>query len=144
MPTLRPARPEDSDFVYRVKKEALGEYIRQTWGWDEELQRTLHVKDFNPATVWIISSFDQDVGWLEAICESGEMRIAGIYLLPEHQNRGVGTAVIKDVLGEAVKRRLPVTLQVLKVNHRAKALYERLGFIVEGETATHRLMRRLP
>jgi ribosomal protein S18 acetylase RimI-like enzyme len=38
---------------------------------------------------------------------------------------------------------LPAALQVLKTNP-AKQLYERLGFQVTGETASHYLMRTTP
>jgi ribosomal protein S18 acetylase RimI-like enzyme len=34
-----------------------------------------------------------------------------------------------------------VTIEVLKVNPRARALYERLGFEVTGETPMHLQMR---
>ncbi len=61
--------------------------------------------------------------------------------LPEYQRRGVGSAVIKDVNREATEQELPVTLGVLKVNPRAQALYEKLGFVVNGETETHILMK---
>ena len=63
-------------------------------------------------------------------------------ILPEYQNRGVGSAVIRDVLAQAQAEGLSVGLQVLKVNP-ARRLYERLGFSLVGETATHYLMRAM-
>lgn len=68
--------------MFRVKKQALGEYIRQAWGWDERFQRELHVKDFDPTTTRIISCLDTDVGWLEVDRRNDEMRLTGIYILP--------------------------------------------------------------
>ena len=79
---------------------------------------------------------------MEVDRRSDEFHLAGIYLLPGHQGQGVGSAVIMDIIEEASKRQLPVTLQVLKVNPRAQALYEKLGFVVTGETKTHKLMKR--
>lgn len=49
--------------------------------------------------------------------------------------------MIKDIIREATVRQLPVTLDVLKVNPRAQVLYEQLGFVVNGETETHNLMK---
>ncbi len=141
-PVLRPATPDDSELVFRVKKAALGEYIRRTWGWDERFQRDVHVRGYDPGAIKIISCLDMEVGWLEVDRRSDEFHLAGIYLLPGHQGHGVGSAVIMDIIEEASERQLPVTLQVLKVNPRAQALYERLGFVVTGETRTHRLMKR--
>lgn len=44
------------------------------------------------------------------------------------------------IMEEARGLGLPVRLQVLKVNTRARALYERLGFRCTGHTGTHDLM----
>ena len=33
---LRPATQEDTGFVSDVKTSALGEYVRETYGWDED------------------------------------------------------------------------------------------------------------
>lgn len=137
---LRQAKPEDSEFVFRVKKAALGEYIRLTWGWDEEFQRDFHMKGYDPTTTQIISYLGTEVGWLEIDRGNDDIRLTGIYILPEYQSRGVGSSVIKDIISEATEEQLRVTLQVLKVNPRAQALYKRLGFVVTGETDTHNLM----
>jgi hypothetical protein len=75
-PTLRPARREDSEFVFQVKKAALGKYIEQTWGWDEGFQRDLHVRDYDPTTTEIISWQGADVGWLESTSFQS-IRVAG-------------------------------------------------------------------
>ena len=143
-PKLRPACPEDSAFVYRVKKASLGEYIHLTWGWDEELQQALHAKRFDPAAIQIISCGRTDVGWVEVDRRHHDLRLAGIYILPDHQGWGTGTAVIHGLLAEASVGQRAVTLQVLKVNRRARMLYERLGFVTTGESATHYHMSLRP
>ncbi len=41
--SLRQAAPVDRDFAYEVKKVALGEYVKKTYGrWDEAFQRRYH------------------------------------------------------------------------------------------------------
>jgi ribosomal protein S18 acetylase RimI-like enzyme len=44
------------------------------------------------------------------------------------------------VMQEARQLGLPVRLRVMKVNARALAFYERLGFVRTGGTATHHTM----
>ena len=44
--TLRAATQDDSEFVFLVKKAALGKYVEQTWGWDESFQRQFHDDDY--------------------------------------------------------------------------------------------------
>lgn len=64
------------------------------------------------------------------------VEVLEIQIDPEFQGRGLGTAVLTDTLGQAHQTGFSVRLQVLLKN-RAKALYERLGFVVTGETGTH-------
>jgi len=49
---------------------------------------------------------------------------------------------MKITIADANATRIPIKLQVLKVNHRAQAFYQRLGFVAVGETATHILMEK--
>ncbi len=108
---LRAATGEDGDFLYRLHVATMKEYVAQTWGWDDAAQET----------------------YFRA---NSEVSVAVIEILPQHQRRGLGSAVVKDIVSEAKSRGLPVTLQVLKVNP-ARKLYERLGFRIVGETETH-------
>jgi ribosomal protein S18 acetylase RimI-like enzyme len=47
------------------------------------------------------------------------------------------------IIEDAAASELPVRLQVLKVNSRAVAFYQRLGFRSIGESDTHVLMEKL-
>ena len=67
-----------------------------------------------------------DVGRLDVQEDDDEIFLALIELAPEHQGRGVGSRLIRDVLDRADGK--PVVLSVLAVNHRAYRLYRRLGF----------------
>jgi ribosomal protein S18 acetylase RimI-like enzyme len=72
-----------------------------------------------------------------------EIFLSQIELLPAFQGQGIGSQLITDLMDEARQQNLPITLQVLKVNP-AQRLYQRLGFVVTGETATHFLMTVMP
>lgn len=143
-PRLRPARVTDSEFVFSVKKDALGPYIEAVWGWDETFQLDFHAKDFDLNTVTIIAEGNIEVGWFEVDRTGDEIQLPALYILSEHQGRGIGTAVLEGLMREARKQRRSISLQVLKANPRARALYERLGFAVTGESSTHHRMRYTP
>lgn len=142
-PALRPARREDDLFVYEVKKQALGPYVKQVWGWDEDVQRDLHRKEFNASRLQIVTLAGCDVGTIGVVSDENRFLINTVYLLPEYQNRGIGSALIRGVLDRARTQGLPVRLGVLKVNP-ARRLYERLGFRVVAETETHWKMEWSP
>jgi ribosomal protein S18 acetylase RimI-like enzyme len=116
------------------------EYVEAIWGWDERFQREHFSNSFNSTTSQIIVVDGRDVGELAVEERSNELFLSGIYILPEYQNRGLGTTILRSLLARARTSGRSVTLQVLKVNP-ARRLYERLGFVVVGSTETHFLMK---
>ena len=139
---LRQATVEDSEFVFLVKKAALGEYIAQTWGWDEAFQRAFHLKEYEPEKTEIIVLKGQDVGWTLVSESDSEIHLQEIYILPAYQRLGIGSHLIRLLLAGAEQKRKPVRLQVLKVNPKARRLYELLGFRLIGESDKHYLMEK--
>jgi GNAT superfamily N-acetyltransferase len=99
--TLRAATPGDSEFVFLVKKAALGKYIEQNWGWDETFQREYHRTDFVPSETRIIVENGRDVGWMIVGETDSAIQLRELYLQPEHQCRGIGTHLIQTLLAEA-------------------------------------------
>jgi GNAT superfamily N-acetyltransferase len=139
--TLRPAAKADYDFLYRLNELTMRGYVERTWGgWDEALQRAYFRERFEPSQTQIVQAGGRDVGMLSVLDRADEICLNRVQILPDHQGRGLGTSIVRDVLAAANRRGLPVSLRVLKVNP-ARRLYERLGFTVTGETETHDLMR---
>jgi ribosomal protein S18 acetylase RimI-like enzyme len=64
----------------------------------------------------------------------GEIYLARIEIDPGHQGRGFGSRIISALLAEAERKGQDLVLDVLAVNRRARALYERLGL---AEAARH-------
>jgi GNAT superfamily N-acetyltransferase len=74
---------------------------------------------------WVFTAELEDAIWL-----------AEILVLPELRGRGVGSAVLRDVIAAAADR--PVRLNVSRFNSGAMRLYERMGFRrVGGDEAQH-------
>lgn len=133
---LRPATPNDFDFVYQVKVEALKDYIAKTWGWDDVIQQEFHRKAFRPKKIQIIRHDGFDVGFLVVEEREEEIRLNEINLLKRFQRNGIGSEIIREVQREASTQGKRVWLQVLKINPAIR-LYERLGFRTYAETDTH-------
>ncbi|UCH42866.1 MAG: GNAT family N-acetyltransferase [Dehalococcoidales bacterium] len=141
---LREATTDDSDFAYQTKKSAFREYVEKVWGWDEDEQRQLHQRRFASQDFRVIQVSGIDVGILAIVRQPDCVKVNQMFILPEYQSRGIGAACIKHIIEDAAVSRLPVRLQVLKVNKRAATFYHRMGFGNTGETDTHVLMERLP
>ena len=143
MYTLRQATQDDYAFLFHLHQASMKDYVTQTWGWDEVVQQTLFRERFEPAHVQIVVVDGRDVGALAVKQEPDTLVLANLQILPDAQKQGLGTAIISSLLLQARQLSVLVSLQVLKVNP-ARKLYERLGFTVIGETATHYLMRTAP
>jgi ribosomal protein S18 acetylase RimI-like enzyme len=139
--TLRQCTDSDRDWAYALKREAYLEVVERQFGpWDEEKQRRMFSERWNPAISRIILVDDAAVGLVATEERPDELWIDEIQLTADWQGKGFGTAVLLDLLSRAKEARKPVRLRVLLENPRARRLYERLGFCVTGQTATHHLM----
>jgi GNAT superfamily N-acetyltransferase len=138
--TLRKATPNDSKFAYCVKRAAFREYVEKVWGWDEDEQRHLHEQRFRAHDFRVINLAGTDIGIMAVVVAPDCVRLNQLFLLPEHQNKGIGRECMLLIMEEARRLGLSVRLRILKVNPRALAFCQRLGFTRTGETATHDLM----
>ena len=138
--TLRQATPTDSDFAYCTRRAAFREYVEKAGGWDEARERQNHERRFAAQEFRIISLAGVDVGFTAMAFGPDCVHLYQIFILPEHQREGIGGACMLLILDEARRKRLPVRLRVYKVNARARAFYERHGFVCTGEDDVHHLM----
>ncbi len=138
---LRPATEADCEFCYKVKKEALGQYVTQVWGWDEAFQREFHVRAFEALRPAVVVYQNLDIGTFEVTRHVDCIHLGEFYLLPRFQRQGIGTILLQQVLNEATAKGLPVRLEVLK-NNPVQSLYKRHGFVITGHREHHFLMER--
>jgi ribosomal protein S18 acetylase RimI-like enzyme len=131
---LRPATPADSEFCFQLHKAAMGAYVTAIWGWDDQVQHDYHTRAFNPDRWQIITASGADIGMLDIEYRPGEIYLARIEIHPSHQGRGIGTRLVSALIDQARQRGQYLVLDVLSVNDRAQAFYQRLGMT---EVARH-------
>lgn len=143
--TLRPERPGDETFLYRLYAS-----VRQpeldAWGWPEAARETFLGVQFKAqqnfratyplAESVIVFRGGEQIGRLIVCRTESEVRLLDIALVPGHRGRGIGSMLIRRLMAEAAEARRPLRLEVLK-GHRAAGLYERLGFKRIGGTEVH-------
>ena len=67
---------------------------------------------------------------------SGWGEIVSLYVLPEHIRKGYGSALLSYGIGQLQAQGLNnIYLWVLEENHRARAFYEAMGFVPNGDRA---------
>ena len=131
---LRPATAADSEFCFQLHKAAMGEYVTAIGGWDEQRQRDHHARGFDPEHWQIITADGTDIGMLNVEHRPTEIYLSRIEIHPDYQGHGIGTQLIRALIDQARQRGQDLVLDVLTVNHRAEALYRRLGMT---EVARH-------
>ena len=141
---IRKAHLDDSEFVFATKKEALREYVEQVWGWNESYQRELHNTRFATHDFRIIGLRGTDVGFFATSNTSDMLKLHQLFILPEYQGRGIGSACMKRIINDANKADERVNLQVLKINTRAITFYQRLGFVIVDDKSVHLQMEKRP
>ena len=131
---LRPATPADSEFCFQLHKAAMGGYITAVWGWDEQRQRAYHDRSFSPGRWQIITADGTDIGMIDVEYRPTEIYLSRIEVHPSYQGHGIGSSLITALIEEATRKGQDLVLEVLTINHRARALYQRLGMT---EVARH-------
>lgn len=127
--------------MFRVKAATLRYAIEAAWGWEESAQRKLHDDRFDRGDLEILIDGEERAGYVNIRREEDGIRLLSVFLLPPWQSQGIGTSIVEDLKRDAASSGLPVRLRVLLLNTRARALYERLGFVVTKTTDTSHEMQ---
>ncbi len=131
-------------FIYELKKEVYKNYVEKIYGeWNEENQQKLFSRFMkeNAKNIELIYLKDELVGFYNGKDKDNDtFEIGNICVKPEYQNKGIGTAVLKEILFEHKGQN--IKLQVFKINEKAIKLYKKMGFEKEEETQMHYIMKK--
>lgn len=126
--TMRRALPDDEGFYYRLTHEVMFEHIVQTWGdWDADITWQNAQNFAQSSDGWVMLVDGWAAGLIDIMQREADLFIVDLYVLPEHQKQGIGRHVMQCLISLGQ----PIRLGVLRVNQRAQAFYQRLGFVVE-------------
>lgn len=123
-PALRDDAPELADIravAMRPSLETLGRY-------DENRVRSRFLDSFVPQETWKILLDNILIGFAVVREKPDHLYLDHLYVLPEHQGRGVGKHVLDLVKDEATAKRLPIRLGALR-NSRSNDFYRDNGFM---------------
>lgn len=140
----RPATDADTDWARAVHHESLRGVVEAQFGiWDQAQQDDFFAGDWSGGSFEILLCQGRPCGYVCLEDRAEDVHVRELVVAPEYQNRGIGTAIVRDAIQQADRRGVPVVLGTLHEN-RARALYRRLGFDEIGTTDTHTLYRRPP
>ena len=148
--TLRAVTPDDEGFLLFVYDSSRAEELAQVqWQdgqreafvrWQFDLQRREYDARFPEAEYDVILVGKQPAGRIWIGRDAAEIHLLDIVVLPEFQNRGVGTALLRSLIDEAMQTGKALRHMVFIMNTDAIRFYERLGFTVIEDLGAYKHM----
>lgn len=147
--TRRPVRDADRAFLLQLYAETRADLaalplpdpaLRQMLEMQFDAQAQAHAQGFPGHTWEILMLAGAEVGQIRVARPLHEIRAIDLSLLETARGQGSGSHVLRALQAEAEAAGLPLRLSVEHGNPRARALYERLGFLPEGDRGTHLAM----
>ena len=140
----RPAIVAEKHALRQMNHAAYREVLEEQFGsWDEVEEDRLFDEMWAGAPVEAILCDGHLAGYCSVEHHDDGMHIRELVVEPRYQRRGIGSAVLRDVIADAERCGVPVRLATHHAN-RAAALYERLGFTEAGRTETQRFFEWSP
>ena len=151
--TLTPITPADSEVLLRIYAGTRAEELSAV-PWTEEqkdvflrqqfaAQHAHYQEHYAGASFDVIRVEGRPCGRLYVARWPREIRLMDIALLPECRDTGLGGRVVAELLAEARRAGLPVTIHVERMN-RALRFYERLGFRVKEDKGVYLFLEWSP
>ena len=147
---LRPECSQDESFIRSLILETIAGELG-AFAWPEPMRSHLLGVQYAgrrrafrltcpEAASYVIEAGGVDAGWAVVTEMPQEIFLVEIMVSPECRNRGIGSAVVRQLVAEAAAHCKPVRLTVNAMNHAAIRLYERLGFRRTGGDEVRYLM----
>lgn len=124
-----PATNHDKDYLLHLRKQTMVQHLEKAGFYltdDEHISRI----DDNYQCFYLIIVDNEKAGAVKFVQSNEKLEVLQLQIEPKFQGRGLGRAVMLQLLALAAHR--PVRLTVLKDNPAIK-LYSSLGFQVTGE-----------
>ncbi|MEY9872596.1 GNAT superfamily N-acetyltransferase [Streptacidiphilus sp. MAP12-33] len=162
---LRPATPDDLEPLVEIRAVAMRPDLERLGRYDPHRVRQRFRDAYDPALTWVIETAGSTPGAASgstsggtaagetaagspAGCvalrpDGGVLWLEHFYLASALQGAGIGTAVLRELLGRCSAKGTRVRLNVLQ-GSPARRLYERFGFTLESQDPVDVYMVREP
>ncbi|MFG2947200.1 GNAT family N-acetyltransferase [Streptomyces adustus] len=129
---LRPATEADVEIIAELRADVMRPDLERLGRYDEHRVRQRLRDSFSTRYTSVVMADGAFVGCVTVRPRGDGLWLEHFYLAPRHQGRGLGSAVLRAVLGRTDVQGMTVGLNVLQ-GSPARRLYERHGFVVESQ-----------
>lgn len=140
--TIRPIEPDDADGFLTVFESvaAEGRWIGTELPIDADRQGRIRASATDPPAdtfTMVAMSDGKVIGFAHVGIDRGHSHL-GMAIIEEHRGRGLGRRLLDDCIDWSREHGAhKVDLEVWPHNTAARLLYERAGFVVEGQRRRH-------
>lgn len=122
----------DADALVAIRIAAMRESLERIGRFDPQRARERFLASFDPALCRFIEADGVQAGFILTRRQEDYWLLDHLYILPEHQGRGIGAAVLQDVFANADAQRMPIRLSALRGSD-SNRFYQRYGFTQTDE-----------
>lgn len=125
--TFPPTTQSDADLLVSIRIAAMRESLERLGRFDPQRARERFLASFDPALCRFIETDDARVGFFLVRPQPDHWLLDHLYILPEHQTRGIGAAVLRQIIADADSQGMPIRLGALR-GSKSNDFYRRHGF----------------
>lgn len=130
---LRLSTEHDEEFIQQLFACSAGAGLpAELLAWQSRLQRLQYQQVFPAVRFNLILLAGDPIGRLYVAHTPDALVLLEITIIPRYRGQGIGSSLIRNLLNDAARLRIPVQLKVRK-DSAARRLYRRVGFIEAGE-----------
>ncbi|GAA1956131.1 GNAT family N-acetyltransferase [Kitasatospora viridis] len=141
--TMRAATPADLEPLVELRAVVMRPDLERLGRYDGARVRQRLRDAYQPSHTWIVELGAATVGCVALRPAEDGYWLEHFFLAPELQGRGIGGAVLRELLDRCDQEATPVRLNVLQ-GSAARRLYERFGFTLDREDPVDVFMVREP
>ena len=122
----------DADALVHIRIEAMRESLERIGRFDPQRARDRFLSSFEPAFCRLIVVEDERVGFVQMKPDGHCLVLEHLYIAPDHQGKGIGSAVLEAIFSDADSQSLSIKVGALR-NSDSNDFYQRHGFLKTEE-----------
>ncbi|KVV38953.1 GNAT family acetyltransferase [Burkholderia territorii] len=131
--TFSPTTPSDAERLAAIRISAMRESLERVGRFDPKRARERFLASFDPALCRFIEADGVRAGFVSIRPREDHLYVDHFYIEPEHQRKGIGAAVLREIFADADSKRIPIRLGALR-GSESNRFYRRHGFEQTSET----------
>ncbi|WP_175773268.1 GNAT family N-acetyltransferase [Paraburkholderia phenazinium] len=126
---FRLAVPGDSEWLFDTYRRTMKGFVTSAYGWDDDLQQAGFAKSLRQGTCQTVTWEGSRCGFVHWDIEPDLVWLRMLCIVPEMQNRSIGSTAIAKVISLSSYLQKPLYLNVFVCNRTAYDWYSRIGFV---------------